>query len=452
MSMVDILVKKLQLSPNRERVVRNLFWSVLGKVVTLLGSLFVGIVIARYLGPEQYGLMNYVISYVSLFQVFALFGLDSIEVREEARGDVPPATVMGTAFAIKLGLAFFTLGLCVLTSWLMEEEGYVTLLVFIYSLTILVQTFGVTRNYFMAMVQNEYVVKAEISRTLLGAALKIGLLCLDVSLTAFVIASAFDVVLLMGGYVMAYRRHVGPLCVWRFSMPVARHLLRESFPLLLTNAAVIVYQRVDQVMIGQLIDKTHVGYFTTATRFVEILIFIPMMLAQTISPILVEVRKQSEVAYRQRAQQFMNVSVWMSFLASALLSLLAYWVVLFTFGRDYLPAVAVLQLLAFKTASVALSNTAGSMLVVEGLQRWAFFRDSLGCLACIGLNWWLLPRYGILAAAGVAIAVNVVAGYLSDALIPAYRHLFVAQTRALFCGWRDLVHIRAIIKGGGVAV
>ena len=142
----------------------------------------------------------------------------------------------------------------------------------------------------------------------------------------------------------------------------------------------------------------------------------------------------------------MNLSLWSSFLVAGLTSLLSYWVVRYTFGTEYLPAVAVLQVLSFKAASVALSNTAGAMLVTEGLQRWAILRDGLGCIVCVVLNYLLLPRYGIMAAAFVAIASNLAAGYLADALIPAYRHLFVRQTKALLLGWRDMAHVLDLFK------
>ena len=56
-----------------------------GKIVNTAGTLLVGILVARYLGPEQYGLMNYVISYVSIFSVLSTFGLDNIEIRELSR-------------------------------------------------------------------------------------------------------------------------------------------------------------------------------------------------------------------------------------------------------------------------------------------------------------------------------------------------------------------------------
>ena len=446
MSLLSRFTRRLHLSDTKEAIVQNLFWAVLGKIITLLSGLLVGIIVARYLGPEQYGLMDYVISYVFLFQSFAIFGLDAIEVREEARGQQPFQTIIGTAFTLKLVLSVVFMLAVILTSWWLEADGYTTLLVSVYSLSIVFNTLGVIRNYFTAIVQNEYIVKAEIARTMVGVGIKVVLLLCHASLTWFMVAYMFDFVLVGSGYIMAYHVKIGRLIEWRFDADVARFLLREAFPLLLTNIAVIVYQRIDHVMIGQMIDKEAVGYYSVASRFVEVLIYIPMMLAQTITPVLVSARERSEQEYIHKGQQFMNLSLWCSFLAAILTSVLSYWVVQYTFGPEFLPAVAVLQVLSFKAASVALSNTAGAMLVTEGLQRWAILRDGFGCIVCVVLNYLLLPRYGIMAAAFVAIASNVAAGYLADAMIPAYRHLFVRQTKALFVGWLDVIHIQQILR------
>ena len=140
-------------------------------------------------------------------------------------------------------------------------------------------------------------------------------------------------------------------------------------------------------MIGNMIDKSSVGYFSVAAKFTEVLIFLPMILAQTITPILVKARERNVEEYKSKAQQFMNISFWLSLTVSAIVSMLAYWLIRLTFGQAYLPAVAVLQVMAFKTASVALSNTAGAMLVTEGLQRYAILRDGFGCIVCVLLNY-----------------------------------------------------------------
>ena len=429
----------MQLSSSKEKIIENLFWAVVGKVVTLAGGLLVGIMIGRYLGPEKYGLMNYVFSCVFLFQVFALFGLDAIEVREEARAAEPIDKIIGTAFGIKVVSGFFFMLFVIALSLFMDSDLSTTLLIAIYSVTIVLNSFSVIRNYFTSIVQNKYVVRAEIERTVIGIAIKVILLLCGASLTWFVAAYAFDGLLLAGAYQKAYRQKVGNWRKWTFDSQYARFLLKESFPLMLTSAAVIVYQRIDQVMIGLMIDKESLGYFSVASRFVEVLVFIPIMLSQTITPMLVKARERSEDEYNQKAQRFMNLSVWLSLMAAALTSIISFWLVKYTFGSVYLPAVAILQVMSFKAAAVALSNTAGSMLVTEGLQRYAILRDGLGCITCIVLNYLLLPHYGIMAAAIVAIVSTVTAGYLADAFIPAYRHLFAKQTKALALGWRSLI-------------
>lgn len=445
MHIVRFLSKHFHLSDTKGAIAQNLFWAVTGKIVNLIGGLLVGIIVARYLGPEQYGMMSYVVSYVFLFQTLTLFGLDSIEVREEARAQVPYQTVIGTAFGLKVMFGVFFFALSVLTSWLMEADGFTTVLVAIYSLSIILNTLIVIRNYFTAIVQNEYVVKAEISRTLIGIAIKGLLLFVHAPLLWFVVAYMFDYVLLGTGYIMAYHAKVGRIRQWYFDRQYARFLIHESFPLLLTSAAVIIYQRIDQVMIGTMIDKQSVGFFSVAAKFTEVLVFLPMILAHTIAPVLVRIRERSEAEYFMKAQQFMNLSFWLSLIAAAFVSILAYWLIRFTFGEAYMPAVAVLQVMAFKAASVALSNTAGTMLIAEGLQRWAIFRDGLGCVVCVTLNYLLLPRYGVMAAAFVSIASNVAAGYLADAIIPAYRHLFVCQTKAVLLGWKDVLRAKHIL-------
>ncbi len=445
-SFQSLLLNHFHISKTKEVIVQNLFWAILGKTVSLVGSLLVGIIVARYLGPTQYGLMSYVISYVFLFQVFALFGLDAIEMREESRNERPKEVIIGTAFGLKVLFGFIFMAISIMTSWFMEADHHTTLLVAIYSLSIVFNAFVVIRNHFTAIVQNKAAIKAEISRTLLSLAIKTVLLLMNAPLTWFVCAYMLDFVVLAIGYSIAYRSRIGKLGDWQFDVHCAKYLLKESFPLLLTNAAVIIYQRIDQVMIGQMIDSEAVGYFSVASRFVEVLVFVPMILSQTITPLLVRAREKSQEEYIEKARQFMNFSFWLSMLISIVFSLSATLLIRYTFGEVYMPAAIVLQVMAFKTASVALSNTAGAMLVTEGLQRWAIIRDGLGCVACIGLNLWLLPKYGIIAAAFIAIASNVIAGYLADALIPAYRHLFVCQTKTLLVGWKDLIHIRRLFK------
>ena len=82
------------------------------------------------------------------------------------------------------------------------------------------------------------------------------------------------------------------------------YIIKESFPLVLSGAAVVIYQRIDQVMIGNMIDKSSVAYFATAGKFLDLVIFLPMVLTQTITPLLVVVKEDDYEKYVQKSINF----------------------------------------------------------------------------------------------------------------------------------------------------
>lgn len=444
MSLFDKIAARFNVSETKLKVFRNLYWAVVGKVITLLGSLLVGIMVARYLGPEQYGLMNYVISYVALFQVLASFGLDNIEIREESKASDKRDIIIGTAFTLKCIFALVAMAVVMITALLFEADGFTKAMICMYSLSMLLNSFGVIRNHFTSLVWNEYVVKTEISRTIIGAIIKVVLLLLHAPLFWFIAATLFDVLLVASGYCVAYTKKIDKISLWRFDKEWAIYLIKQSFPLLLSGAAVIIYQRIDQVMIGNMIDKASVGQFSVASKFVEILIFIPTIMSQTITPILVRIREKSQEEYERKAQLFMNVTVWVCLLMAIFVSVFSFWLIRYTFGSDYLLAVPVLQIMAFKIVGMALSNTAGQMIIIEKMQKYAFIRNLLGCIVCVLLNLWLIPIYGIVGSAIVTIITTMFVGCFANVLIRPYHRYLILQLRTLFFGWKDLLHVRKL--------
>lgn len=436
----------MRLSDNAIKITKNVSWAIAGKTVSLLGGLLVGIFVARYLGPEQYGLMNYVISYVCIFQVFATFGLDSIEIREESRHPEERDVIIGTAFTIKIILATITIAAVAVSVMITETNSFTRWMIMLYSISIVLNSLNVIRNHFTSLVWNEYVVKTEISRTVIGALIKIGLLFAEAGLGWFIAVYTFDFVLLASGYCTSYKLKIDKIKLWRFDIKWAKYLVSQSFPLMLTGAAVMIYQRIDQVMIGKMADSASVGQFSVASKFVEVLIFVPTIIAQTVAPILIRTREKDGDEYKKKSQMFINVTIWGSIFMAAVTSLISHYLVIWTFGKAYLPAVLILQILSFKAVSVALSNTAGQLLIIEGLQKYAILRDGFGCIICVIFNLLLIPRFGTTGAAVVAILSNLSAGYIADLFIPKYRHLFRMQTKALLLGWKDILKIKTLLK------
>ncbi|MGM9746968.1 MAG: flippase [Paludibacteraceae bacterium] len=454
MNLIDKILSRMHLSETKQKVVRNLFWAVTGKVVSLLGTLLVGIFVARYLGPEQYGLMNYVVSFVALFQVFASFGMDNIEIREESKckgtgekGRVPGAeanTILGTAFGLRLIFAGITMLAVILTAWLFEADTFTKWMITLYSLSTIMNTFGVIRNYFTSIVWNEYVVKTEISRTIIGALIKVALLLLHAPLAWFIAAALFDTVLIAGGYLLSYRKQIASPRLWTFDKTTAKYLIKESFPLLLSGAAIVVYQKIDQVMIGNMIDKASVGYYAVAESIAGVLIFIPTILSQTIMPILVQNYRVDKKQYHIKAQLFMDVTVWLCIILCVCICLLAPFLIRWLYGAQYEASIILLQVCVFKVIGYAFAQVTGTMIVTESKQKYVVVRNVVGCVFAISLNLLLLPRYGVLGAAVASVITAVITGYVSHVIIPTYRDIFHMQTRSLLKGWRNIFQVRSI--------
>lgn len=252
-----MLLKKFtqRLSDNRKKIFFNIFWAVTGKIVNMAGALFVGILVARYLGPSQYGLMNYVISYVTLFTVISNFGLDDIEIRELSKCPDNRNVILGTSFRLRLFFATLAFLMILITLYFYKTDIFTTYMILGYSLVLYTGCFNIIRNYFTSIVKNEYVVKSEIIRTVVGAGIKVLLLWIKAPLEWFIMAVIFDTILVAGGYLISYRKLVGKISEWKYDKKNSIYFIKESFPLVLSGAAVIVYQRIDQVMIGNMVEQ-----------------------------------------------------------------------------------------------------------------------------------------------------------------------------------------------------
>jgi O-antigen/teichoic acid export membrane protein len=443
---LEIFAKKIMsLTENQKKILSNVAWAFAGKIVNMVSALFVGILVARYLGPEQYGIMNYVISFVMIYSIVASFGMDNIEIRELSRHNANKNYILGTCFVIRLAFALVAYLLVYITLLIYRTDDFVMLMIMVYSLTLFTSCFNLFRNYFTSIIKNKLIVKSEIYRTVVGAAIKIILLLLNAPLWYFIFAAFFDTFLVASGYYLSYYLTVGSVRNWRFDRTKALFFIKESFPLLLSGAAVVIYQRIDQVMIGNMVDNVSVGYFATAGKFVDVILFLPLVLVQTITPMLVKSREKDVYLYEMQKRVFISITTWSAVFMSLFLSASSYWIIKATYGMEYISAVPVLQIMAWKTVGMALSSSSGQIIILEGLQKWSFVRNVLGCFLCVCLNFIFIPKMGIIASAWVTIITVFFTGFISNILIPPYYNVLKIQLYSLLFGWKDFVYLKRMI-------
>ena len=446
MALFDKILSRFNLSSNREKVLKNVYWAVIGKIINILSALFVGILVARYLGPKNFGVMNYVISYVMLFSVFASFGLDNIEIRELSKPNAKKNVLLGTAFSIRLFFALLTIVLIYLTLLKFESDSFTFSMVMVYSISLIFSAFNVIKNYFTSIILNEYVIKTEISRTIIGAGIKIILLLNHCSLAWFIAATTFDFVLIGGGYIYSYRKKIGSIFAWCFNFSVAKMLLRESFPMLLSGTAVIIYQKINAIMIRNMMDDASLGQFSVAERLAGLAVFIPIVIAQAVTPLLVKAHQENKEQYYLKRQQFMDIMVWFSICMAIGFSLFASPAIRILFGEKYIQAIPVLQIMSWRAVAIALFVSSGQLILVEHLQKYAVLRNLIGCVVSVGLNYLFIPWWGVVGSAFATIITMLFSGYIAHLFIKPYRHMIPIQTKALLFGWKQIFHLFTLRK------
>ncbi|HBG05761.1 MAG: hypothetical protein A2075_06230 [Geobacteraceae bacterium GWC2_58_44] len=245
-------------------------------------------------------------------------------------------------------------------------------------------------------------------------------------LTAFAWAALAEVVLGAAGLLAAYRISGQHLKAWRCTMLMAKELMRDSWPLLLTDIVMLSYRRIDQVMLGEMVGSSEVGIYAVAVMLAEVWCFLPMAVTSSVFPSVVE------ALFQDRLQRYYNLMSFLGWAVALPVTLAANWAVALFFGPSYSMAGPMLTGLIWGGLFLNLSIARSSFLTIMNWTRLHFITDLLGCLLNVALNLYLIPRYGGVGAAFASIAtywfVSHGSCYLFRPLVPTGNML----TRALF--------------------
>lgn len=427
------LLHKVTAHSGFRKYAANSTWLVAEKVLRMFVGLFVAIWVARYLGPSDFGLISYAHSFALLFTALSSLGLDSIVVRELVKSKERPGILLGTAFILKAGAGVLVLPLVALSLQLTSDDGFANKLVFIIALVIVFQSFNVIDFYFQSRVLSKYVALAQALSFCLSSAAKIVLILVGASVVAFAWVFVFESIVLGVGLLWFYSKNKEDTQQrWRFSGEVAKGLLRDSWPLVLSGLVISVYMKIDQVMIKEMLGEAEVGHYAVAVRLSEAWYFIPMVLAGSVFPALLNARKHSRTLYYKRLQNLYTLMVWLAIGIAIPVSFLGEWGINLLFGSEYAPASGVLIIHVWAGIFVFLGVAYGKYLAAENYTLKAFYRTFLGAVVNVFLNWVLIPVWGIQGAAVALLIAQFVSNYAYDLFDPVVRHQLSLKNRALF--------------------
>lgn len=414
------------------RLLSNTGWLFADRILAMVLSLLIGVWLARYLGPDLFGIYSYAVAYVGIFAAFATIGIDVIVARDIINDGASAGEILGTISGLKLiggGLAIILVVSSIF--WWRPGETNTQLVVAVITLSLLLRPFDVIDTWFQSQIQARPSVVARATSLTLMAITRVGLILTNAPLIAFAWALLAESVLVALGLMIAYHLRGQRLTTWRFSRARAATLLKEGWPLIIGGVSVTVYMRIDQVMIGQMLDSTAVGIYAVAARLSETSYFIPMAVMSTLAPTLIQARKGSQDAYLGHVQRVYNLIVLLAFAITIPGAILATPVVTLLFGPHYAPAGSILAVHIWSLVFVFLGVAQSTWDVNEGQLHFGMLRTVAGAVINVVLDFVLLPRMGAIGAAVATLFAYASAGWLLNLAHPTLWPTFWRQTRAL---------------------
>ena len=403
-----------------KRYSSNAAWLFFEKVFASFLSFWVGVYVTRYLGPRDFGILSYALSFVGMFSGIATLGLDSIVIRDLVQNEEENDELLGTAFLLKLAGALFVLITIVLLVAITSHESATNWAICFIALGSLFQSLYVIDFYFQSKVLSKYPVWVRCSSSIISSVFKVALICLQAPLIWFAFAVTFESMLMALGFVLMYTRH-GLKVNWVFKKERALRLIRDSWPLILSGVAVAVYMRIDQVLIKNLLDAKAVGIYAVAVNLTEIWYFIPTIIMGSLFPAIINVRKNDHKLYLNGLQRLHDMFFIIAFAISILVSLCSGKIIGLLFGGNFMDAKLPLVIYIWATVFVFQGYIRGHFLILENEQRLGLWFRFLAILSNVALNLLLIPKYGIAGAAVAAVLSYSVPIYLFAFVHPLLR-------------------------------
>lgn len=427
-----LLIYKIKLLQNHKGFIKyfsNTSWLFVEKILRMTVGLFVGVWVARYLGPENFGLISYAQSFVGLFTAIATLGLNGIVVRELIKDKKNKDELIGTAFWLKIIGAIAVLIILALAIQFTSNDQTTNILIFIIASGTVFQSFNVIDFYFQSKVLSRYVVYANIISLFLSSLFKIVLILYEAPLVAFAWVVLFDSFVLAIGLIYFFFKHSKfNIQNLTFRRHIALFLLNHSWPLIISGVSVGFGMRIDQIFLKEMISAYEVGIYSAGVRLAEPLVIIPVIISQSIFPKLM---KMDEIKNINQFVLLFRVLFYILLGLALIIAVSSDIIISSLYGDSFLNSSFILTILIFSIPLTFLNILSSKMLLKKNFQRIIMFRQLVLVFINIFINILLIPYYGAIGAAIATVLSDLLVGILIDFINKKTKYLFYIKIDAI---------------------
>ena len=417
-----------------QRAIGNSFWLFCDQVLRMIAGLLVGVWVARYLGPENFGWLNYALATVGVVGSLTSLGVGPIVVRELVRAPAEAGSWMGTALLLRAAGAAVGFLACVALA--ARQGAPANSLVVIVAAGMIFQIPEVVDLLFQARGESKISAWVRMTACVAANLLKVALILAEAPLAAFAAAGVAELAVAAAGWWWAARRGGWRIGAWRTERTRLGALLRESWPLTLSGFAITTQAYADQLVLGLMLGGEELGQYSAALRLVSVFAFVPMVVQTVAAPEITRAKRDDETLYQRRLHSLYRLMFGIFALTAVVLIFFGPLAARLLYGASYAGAAALIPWLAFRLFFTNYGVARGLFVTNEGLFRFALLTSVAGAGLNIALNLALVPQWGARGAIVASLVSFALTIFGLEFFEPRARKNLRLMLRAIALPWR----------------
>lgn len=391
----------------RNKEIINASWLIIGKIFQMILSLFVGLITARYLGPSNYGLVNYGTSYVALFSSFCTLGINSVIVKEFVDHPDEQGIALGTTIVLRIITAILSIITILSIVYIVDNGNETTIIVVaLCSIGLIFNVFEIFNYWFQSRYQSKVTAMVALIAYSFTSIYKIILLIKKSDVKWFAFSTSFDYFIVAILLFYLYKKNNGQkLC---FSKLKVKELLGKSYHYILAGMMVSIYGQTDKLMLKQMLDSASVGYYSTATTICGMWTFVLAAIIDSMYPTIIKLFNiQNIQAFEKKNRQLYCIVFYVSVGVSLIFFVFGEFIISLLYGKEYLQAVVPLKIITWYTAFSYLGTARNAWIVCENKQKYLKYIYISAAILNIIMNYIFIPFWGVAGAALASLITQI---------------------------------------------
>lgn len=411
----------------------NTSWIVGERILRMIVSFLVTIVVARYLGPKNFGILAYATSLTAVFASIGHMGLSGLVVREIVKYPDEKEQTLGTVAILKVVGSCAAIVAILFYLLLFENFGSLEFwILLVVSLTIFFKPFEIFDFWFQSHLQAKYTAISRSCSLFLFSGFRLVLVLLSSPLLFFAFSNVLQAVLMSCFLLLFYRKksQSSPL-YWNFSFNKAKEFLSKSWIVFLGSMFAAIYLKIDQVMIKWYLGMHDVGVYAISASLSEYWYFVPAAIVTSFFPKLIELKEQKLDKYNERFQQLFDLLFMLAFLVAIFVSGFSEPIIKTFYGEKYIESITILTIHIWSALFIFMRAAFSRWILIEDALIFSLITQGFGAISNVGFNLLLIPHYGGVGAAMATLLSYSIASYFSLFFYKKSRPVFWMMTRAV---------------------